>query len=701
MTKRISGLKLLAEDIRHRSWLIFMTLAGALLLQPFALQMELSSLEYGRADLLPEDLACLAESKQHAAEAILGGGNTLILLGCFFTAVVAAVTGFSYLQSKKQVDFYHSLPVRRERLFFSRYLGGCLMTMIPYGAAVAASLFGVAGAHGVFCGELARTAARGLVMFLLLFLVFYTLSILAMLLTGRILTGLLLTGFLNLYGLLCAGMVRRMMGYYFDNYYDPSGGNFGPEDFVSPVSLASKISSLLKEGQAVSPGIWAFLGIAAALLVFLCVTAYRKRASEAAGNAFVWRWMEPVIKVAAVIPGALWVANLLQWMGYLGSPAMMLLTVALAALLLNGIIEFVYSQDLKNIWRRKISGLAGLAGAVVLLLAFQGDWFGYDRWLPARDQVEAMALYYWDGDGVFCQGSWSVSDRTEQALEGLTKNFEPLYEMAEDAIREPAEDSGRSLTLVILRYRLKNGTNAWRQYTVPVEAADGAMESLSRDPAFREQAYPLADRNTENVTDVSFCDWKELRDTYQVVNLERRELKEFLDIFRREEASFSYGELKEKTPLGTVMLDCLKDSGYRNSAIEYYVYPEFSETLRFLEQKGIRLRQEPDYSEILSVQAEYVTEVEIPEPVPAEKAVLQETSVSSASSQSFLFEEQEEIQELFRHLVRIRWSEYLASREFVNLNILFRDGTYSYEEFGVRDPEKFQKFLEEQGQEFQ
>ena len=65
-------------------------------------------------------------------------------------------------------------------------------------------------------------------------------------------------------------------------------------------------------------------------------------------------------------------------------------------------------------------------------------------------------------------------------------------------------DSGRSLTLVILRYRLKNGTNRPGGSTlVPVEAADGAMESLSRDPAFREQAYPLADRNTENVTDVS------------------------------------------------------------------------------------------------------------------------------------------------------------------------------------------------------
>ena len=198
MTKRVSDLKLLAEDIRRRSWLIFMILAGALLLLPFALQMELSALEYGNPVQAAEDLKWLRQTQMDIAERILGGGNFLVLLGCMFAAVAAAVTGFSYLQSRKQVDFYHSLPVRRERLLFSRFLGGCLMTVIPYGAALALALFGVAGAHGLFCGELAKTALQGLGVFLLLFLVFYILSVLAMLLTGRILTGILLTAFFYL-----------------------------------------------------------------------------------------------------------------------------------------------------------------------------------------------------------------------------------------------------------------------------------------------------------------------------------------------------------------------------------------------------------------------------------------------------------------------------------------------------------------------
>ena len=71
MTKRVSDLKLLAEDIRRRSWLIFMILAGALLLLPFALQMELSALEYGNPVQAAEDLKWLRQTQMDIAERIL------------------------------------------------------------------------------------------------------------------------------------------------------------------------------------------------------------------------------------------------------------------------------------------------------------------------------------------------------------------------------------------------------------------------------------------------------------------------------------------------------------------------------------------------------------------------------------------------------------------------------------------------------
>ena len=128
------------------------------------------------------------------------------------------------------------------------------------------------------------------------------------------------------------------------------------------------------------------------------------------------------------------------------------------------------------------------------------------------------------------------------------------------------------------------------------------------------------------------------------------------------------------------MLNSPWEGGYEGSSIEYYIYPEFQETLRFLEQKGVQARQETDFSDIVSVQAE------IMEPSPGD------------ISEIYPFEDPDEIRELFQHLERIRPSDFQTGQEYVNLNLLFWDGTYGYMEFKVRDQEAFQKFLSKKGE---
>ena len=121
----------------------------------------------------PEDLACLAESKQHAAEAILGRGKYPDPSGVLFHMLWCGGNGIFLSAVQKQVDFYHSLPVRRNGCFSAGNLGGCLIDHDP--------LRGSGGRFSVRCGRGSRghsaenwprTAARGLVMFLLLFLCF-------------------------------------------------------------------------------------------------------------------------------------------------------------------------------------------------------------------------------------------------------------------------------------------------------------------------------------------------------------------------------------------------------------------------------------------------------------------------------------------------------------------------------------------------
>ncbi len=56
----------------------------------------------------------------------------IIVVGALLSAFVL----FRYLHVRKQVDFYHSLPVRREKFFFSNLLAGLLVFLAPYLAAI-------------------------------------------------------------------------------------------------------------------------------------------------------------------------------------------------------------------------------------------------------------------------------------------------------------------------------------------------------------------------------------------------------------------------------------------------------------------------------------------------------------------------------------------------------------------------------------
>ena len=53
----------------------------------------------------------------------------------FFVVIAAfclGMTGYHYLYSREKTDFYHSLPLKRERIFFVPYVSGILIFAVPY-----------------------------------------------------------------------------------------------------------------------------------------------------------------------------------------------------------------------------------------------------------------------------------------------------------------------------------------------------------------------------------------------------------------------------------------------------------------------------------------------------------------------------------------------------------------------------------------
>ena len=131
MTSKSLCFKLMREDLKRRMWTIALTVLGFVftLLVPVALKSS------AYLDQIREETQW--QTRQRMARQLVGlvGINGLVIAVLVAAAVVWAVSGFRYLHNSRQVDFYHSIPVKRHQLFIASYLNGILIPMAIYLAA--------------------------------------------------------------------------------------------------------------------------------------------------------------------------------------------------------------------------------------------------------------------------------------------------------------------------------------------------------------------------------------------------------------------------------------------------------------------------------------------------------------------------------------------------------------------------------------
>ena len=193
MTSKISYHKLIGYDIRHRGWLAALNAVVLFLGMPVFTWLYLDgTLENAGAASAPAQVA--AENLRWAREVFPGflNGNMLNLMAAAILAfaVLAALTGFGYLHSREQLDFYHGLPVRRGQWFAVRWLSGILVFLVPY-AVCAGLTVAVGAANGIMTPHAAAESACAAAGAILAYMVIYHTAVLASVLTGQTVTGLL------------------------------------------------------------------------------------------------------------------------------------------------------------------------------------------------------------------------------------------------------------------------------------------------------------------------------------------------------------------------------------------------------------------------------------------------------------------------------------------------------------------------------
>ena len=116
MTSRNSFWASLKENNKRRIWIWIVSGLLWFVYYPVSMAMLMGrKIEHNHIDNLTGEAAKLRLTEEVGEWLEVGNGITAILVACM--AIVCAIQGFSYLYSRKKVDMYHSVPVKKSRRF--------------------------------------------------------------------------------------------------------------------------------------------------------------------------------------------------------------------------------------------------------------------------------------------------------------------------------------------------------------------------------------------------------------------------------------------------------------------------------------------------------------------------------------------------------------------------------------------------------
>lgn len=622
MTSKISCIKLIKENIRHRAWLAALTAVAFLLMMPVYTILYLNSLdrsvyEYNTAQSEIDNFPMLFNCSRLAIfVAILA----ILVLLC-------ALTGFWHIHSREKLDFYGSLPVRRERLYASAWLAGLVILYVPY--FICAALTAVTGAASGLVPVTAHMAGHCLQSFLggvLAVFVIYNACVFAVILTGRTITALLSCLAVCVYPLIVLYSISQLQADYFHSFYSvgPSvADRFGP--YVSPAGL---FVSLLQKStmDTFSPGIVTAALLMSAILLAASFLMYRIYPSEAAGTTIVFPLSAPILKVLISVPCSVFTAMLIvDFMQIPGESVSILLSI-LTALILCAVMEFIFHMDLRKLLNGWKSSLISTIGAAAVICIFQFDLTGYDTYIPEESSVKAIAFYPDSFSSYFSYPGYE--SLTEAGLESYVPSdqTDTVYALARSGIANlengiipdslyntASTHTDDDYMTAVFHYELNSGRTVSRQYAILREDAANALEEFLSHDDYRRQIFPVTQIDRSTVTGISVFD---MYGTEKILDLDKKQREELLTAYETDLMNTSPDTLINGSavaelslylpdPADTAAEDTLTTVPAVMSATynmdNLYVYPDYTHTLDFLASCGYTPHTDIDPADVINL----------------------------------------------------------------------------------------------------
>lgn len=384
----------------------------------------------------------------------------------FLTALLAAMIMLSYLYNSRSANMFHSLPVRREELFFTNYLSGLSFLLIPK---LIATLLGV-----FVCAAVGITELQYLLITFLyiagMLTFFYSLAFVVGMLVGQFWAFPICYLVLNFLEVIMEEVIRFLiasicfgMGYNW---------KLSKLSVLSPVVYLTSNATIEVDYLAEGTYRYTVLGAKSVLIYFLlsipmvilALFIYKKKKMETVGDLVTIRPLRPVFRWIITICGALGGAVIFGQCFYDTASPTAEFVIVLVMTIINAVIFFFIAQMFLEkkfkVFTKKRFLEVGVGAAVlaVVLCTLEFDVFGIEKKVPDSKEVEWVGF---ENNNSILTEEDEIAIVTEIQRQIISEKKELESEM---------QKSRDSFYNFVICYKLKDGTRLERMYQIPVNS---------------------------------------------------------------------------------------------------------------------------------------------------------------------------------------------------------------------------------------
>ncbi|MBR5268452.1 MAG: hypothetical protein IKU20_09710 [Lachnospiraceae bacterium] len=639
MTSKSLFFRFMCEDLKQKLWAVGLSFLCFFLAMPVNAAMNLSIIQktydnwVRNGTVFGDGITAesrYAERLLDVIETTIGLENVWNVTVITVASIVMALTGFMYLHSKKQTDFYHSIPIKRELIFMVKYVNGVAIIFSMYLLNLLLTI-GILLMNQIDAATVFTTSMITFCVHISGYLMNFGLMVIAVMLTGNFFISILGGMILFAYVPSVIALVQGLMYLFFntinlrDVRMEMMMVHGSPISYYIETVINGAGMEYEKYGQLMGTvGIMFVVGLLMALASLLL---YKKRPSEASGKALSFPITKAPSKILLVVPITI-ATSILFWNIYYSLP-WTVFGFVMGLVVTHALVEIIYHFEFAKLFANlhHMGLCAGLALAVILV--FRYDLLGYDRYKPTEKEFEYASVYaenlrdnpdyglpyYYESNGVSHQ-SWRYMSMDQYVVDHMKyTDYEVVSKLSDAGIRESEmkkealynnvdmQYSNGYWTQLEVGYHLKNGRTVYRNYYVNLTELRETFDQMYESAEYKQGIVPVLSYDPANIIGI----FENHNSKIQEVNADETLCAEILEAYKEEMKALTLEERSKETPVTSLRFLTIAEYEYictvshdKNpnfsgdfriedmSVVNFFpVYPSFVKTLQLLEKVGI------------------------------------------------------------------------------------------------------------------